>query len=219
MTDKLPLVLCVDDETSILRALRRVFLDEPWETMFAESGAEGLALLAEQEVDVVLSDFRMPGMNGVEFLKQVKESQPHCMRVILSGYADTDVIVAALNEGEIYRYVTKPWNAGELLDIVRKALDHRRLQRENAEVDDALRLARDVLEQLPVAIFGLDEEGVLVLANARARELDPCELDLESAATEPGRVAPLVVDDEVLGVVVKAAGMAELRAAMPVTAV
>jgi CheY-like chemotaxis protein len=224
MSSERPTILCVDDEPSILRALRRVFIEEPWEVLLAESGAEGLAILEERDVELVLSDFRMPGMNGVEFLKRVKELRPDPVRVLLTGYADTDVIVSALNEGEIYRYINKPWNETELLDVVKKALEHGRLRRENvalgARLDgegsalQALQLARQLIEDLPLAIFGLDADGVLVLANARARELDPRELDLDGDALSPDAeptVEPLVVDDEVLGVVVQGAGMEALE--------
>ena len=104
-TERKPLVLCVDDEPSILSSLRRVFLDEPWDLRFAGSGAEGLELIERHGADVVLSDYRMPGMNGVEFLKKVKEIHPDCVRVVLSGYADVATILSALNEGEIYRFL------------------------------------------------------------------------------------------------------------------
>lgn len=224
MSDDRPTILCVDDEPSILRALRRVFIEEPWEVLLAESGAEGLAILTERDADLVLSDFRMPGMNGVEFLQHVKEVRPETVRVVLTGYADTDVIVSALNDGEVYRYINKPWNETELLDIVRKALEHGRLRRENAALGvrlsgegataQALQLARQLIEELPLAVFGLDADGVLVLANALARELDPRELDLDGEALPPDAdptVEPLIVDDEMLGVVVQGAGMEALE--------
>lgn len=193
--ERKPLVLCVDDEKSILSSLRRVFLDEPWDLRFAESGPEGLALIEEHGADVVLSDYRMPGMNGVEFLKKVKEIHPDCVRVVLSGYADVGTILSALNEGEIYRFVNKPWNDTELLESVHKALEHQRLRgkneeltlelerkvaqrtRELAEKSRALHLARVVLELMPTPVVGIDEGGAIVSANESARKL----LDREGA--------------------------------------
>jgi len=190
--ERQPLVLCVDDEKSILSSLRRVFLDEPWDLRFAESGAEGLALIEQHGADVVLSDYRMPGMNGVEFLKKVKEIHPDCVRVVLSGYADVATILSALNEGEIYRFVNKPWNDAELIESVHKALEHRRLRiknreltlelerkiaqrtRELAEKSRALHLARVILELMPTPVVGIDEAGSIVSANESARKLlDP----------------------------------------------
>jgi len=190
--ERKPLVLCVDDEKSILNALRRVFLDEPWDLLFAESGPEGLALIEQHGADVVLSDYRMPGMDGVAFLKKVKEIHPDCVRVVLSGYADVATILSALNEGEIYRFVNKPWNDTELLESVHKALEHQRLRsknreltlelerkiaqrtRELAEKSRALHLARVILELMPTPVVGADEKGTVVFANESARKLmDP----------------------------------------------
>jgi two-component system NtrC family sensor kinase len=201
--ERKPLVLCVDDEKSILNSLRRVFLDEPWDLRFAESGPEGLALIEEHGADVVLSDYRMPGMNGVEFLKKVKEIHPDCVRVVLSGYADVATILSALNEGEIYRFVNKPWNDAELLESVHKALEHQRLRaknkalnlelerkvarrtREVAEKSRALHLARVILELMPTPVVGVDEQGAIVSANESARKkLDPGEKGLSGKPAE-----------------------------------
>ena len=99
MSDKTR-ILCVDDERNVLRALERLFLDDDYEILTASSGEEGLELLnAAPQVQVVISDFRMPGMNGVDFLKQVFETHPDTIRIVLSGYADTAAVVAAINEG------------------------------------------------------------------------------------------------------------------------
>lgn len=221
-----PVVLCVDDEASIRSALRRVFLEEPWELLFAESGEAGLELIRDRAVDLVLSDFRMPGMDGVEFLKQVKEIQPDCMRIVLSGYADIRLIVSALNEGEVYRFLCKPWNDGELQHNIRKALEHHRLDRENrrlnqelvqfnaelerkveertrelSEKNRSLRFAKIVLELLPMPVMAVNPSGVVVFANAKARGLlqdDDREL--------VGAPAPQVFEPELTGAIVRAHG-------------
>lgn len=204
MSERRPTVLCVDDEAPILHSLRRLFLDEPWDALFAQSGEEGLRLVAAHDVDLVLADFRMPGMDGVEFLKRVKAVRPECMRVVLSGYADITLIVAALNEGQIYKFLSKPWNDDELRHHVRRLLEHQRLDRENhrltTELLDANRqlsrrvdassrsterlertveFARVALETLPVPFVGIDGRGDILVANAEARQL------LRAGATEP----------------------------------
>ncbi len=130
-TSDTPVVLCVDDEASILNALRRVLVEEDWEVLYARDGRIGLEVFVEARPHLVLSDFRMPGMDGVEFLKRTKEIDPDCMRIVLSGYADVKLVVSALNEGEIYRFIGKPWNDDELLDVLRKALAHRNAEMEN----------------------------------------------------------------------------------------
>lgn len=196
MSASLPTVLCVDDEPAILNSLRRVFMDDPWETLCAPSGEKGLALVAEREIDVVLADFRMPGMDGVEFLKRVKAIRPDCLRVVLSGYADITLIIEALNEGQIYRFLSKPWNADELRDHVRKFLDHQRLDRENRRLttelvalnarleqrveaashallgkDRTIEFTRAVLEELPLALVCANGKGEILFANREARQL------------------------------------------------
>ncbi len=93
-------ILCVDDEKNVLKALRRLFMDEDnYEILVAESGEHGLAMLAEEEgIRMVISDYRMPEMNGVEFLRQVYEKDPDTIRIVLSGYADTASVVEAINQ-------------------------------------------------------------------------------------------------------------------------
>ena len=189
-------LLCVDDEASIRSALRRVFLEEDWDVLFAQDGEAGLAVCRGAEVDLILSDFRMPGMDGVEFLRKAREIRADCVRIILSGYADINLIVHALNEGEIYRFLVKPWNDGELLHNVRKALEHQRLGRENARLTDELRalngelerkvdertkelremnralhFAQVILELLPSPVIGVNRDRTVVFANAKARAL------------------------------------------------
>jgi two-component system NtrC family sensor kinase len=118
-------ILCVDDEQNVLRALQRLFLDGDYEIITAGSGDEGLAILGEDEtIPLVISDYRMPGMNGVDFLRKVCELRPDTVRIVLSGYADTASIVEAINEGQIYKFVPKPWNDDELKVTISTALDH-----------------------------------------------------------------------------------------------
>lgn len=125
-------ILCVDDEKNVLKALRRLFMDEDnYEILVAESGEHGLAMLAEEEgIRMVISDYRMPEMNGVEFLRQVYEKDPDTIRIVLSGYADTASVVEAINQGQIYKFIPKPWNDEELLSTVSAALQHQELQRQ-----------------------------------------------------------------------------------------
>ena len=131
-------ILCVDDERNVLKALRRLFIDEEhYEIIVAESGEEGLEALAEEkDVRLVISDYRMPGMTGVEFLAQVCEKWPDTIRIVLSGYADTSAVVEAINQGQIYKFIPKPWNDEDLKTTVSAALEHQELQRQNALLNE-----------------------------------------------------------------------------------
>ena len=125
-------LLLVDDEPSILSALRRLLRPTGHTVLTATSGAEGLELLAATpDVAVVVSDMRMPGMDGAQFLEQVRTRWPDTMRLLLTGYADMTSTIDAINRGEIYRYIAKPWDDHELLLVIRQAIEQRHLQREN----------------------------------------------------------------------------------------
>ncbi|MFH1019543.1 MAG: response regulator, partial [Pseudomonadota bacterium] len=114
-------LLIVDDEANILSALRRVFADENYRVLTAPSGAEGLELLAKNVVQVILADQRMPQMTGIEFLHRVKALHPYTVRIVLSGYADLETVVQAVNEGGLYKFLGKPWNDDQLRDHIRDA--------------------------------------------------------------------------------------------------
>ena len=124
-------LLFVDDEPGILSSLRRLFRPHGYRILVAESGALGLAELEKTPVDLVISDMRMPEMDGATFLKAVRQRWPDTVRILLTGYADVTSTVAAINDGEIYRYVSKPWDDNEIVNTVREALERYRLKQEN----------------------------------------------------------------------------------------
>ncbi|MBU4408526.1 MAG: response regulator [Proteobacteria bacterium] len=146
-------ILCVDDEANVLKSLRRLFLDEDYEILTAESGQEGLVLLGlHQPVQVVISDYRMPEMDGVAFLKQVHKRLPDTVRIVLSGYADTAAVVAAINEGQIYKFIPKPWNDDELKVTIAKAVERYFLVQANNQLNEELRQANDELSRIAVQL-------------------------------------------------------------------
>jgi ActR/RegA family two-component response regulator len=114
-------MLLVDDEENVLRALSRVLRRDGYTIHIATSAAEGLDILATQRIQVIVSDQRMPGMSGVEFLSRVKEMYPETVRVILSGYTDLATVTDAINRGAIYKFLTKPWNDDEIRQQVEEA--------------------------------------------------------------------------------------------------
>lgn len=130
-------ILFVDDEKNILGSLSRVFRKEGYGIMLAESGECGLDLLRHNSVAVVVSDQRMPGMGGVEFLKRVREASPDTVRMMLTGQADMAEITGAINEGGVYRYITKPWDDEELKHIVKAAVERYSLLEENRRLQEA----------------------------------------------------------------------------------
>ena len=131
-------VLLVDDEESILNSLRRLLRGQPYEVVLATSGAQALEIMATRPIDLVMSDARMPGMDGATLLAEVHRLYPATSRILLTGYADLTTIIKAINDGQIHRYISKPWNDEELQLVLQQTLEHQRLER----------LARDQTEQL-----------------------------------------------------------------------
>jgi len=123
-------VLFVDDEVNILKALQRLLRHGPWTVLTASRPQEALELLDRAEAQVVVSDQRMPDMSGVDFLAAVRERHPDVVRMMLTGYTEMTIAVEAINKGEIYRLITKPWNDEELKATLRQAFDHYDLKQE-----------------------------------------------------------------------------------------
>lgn len=197
-----PTVLIVDDEVNILHALKRAVRREPYRVLTASSGVEGLEILDKESVDLIISDQRMPEMTGVQFLARVKELCPDTIRIILSGYTDVNSITEAINVGNVYKFILKPWEDDALKATIRESLEMARLLRENKKLADtiaeqneelrylnknlerevenrtaeiqwqneALKLVRDLIESLPIAVIGTDEEGSIVFVNGLARD-------------------------------------------------
>ncbi len=118
-------VLFVDDEENILKSLKRGLLDEPYETLFAQGGKEALEILKQKEVHVLVTDMRMPEMSGLELLQIVKTEYPHIIRMVLSGYTQVTTLLTAINQGEIYKFITKPWKLEEeFKPSVREAVEY-----------------------------------------------------------------------------------------------
>ncbi|MFJ4194310.1 HD domain-containing phosphohydrolase [Pseudomonas sp. NPDC089534] len=143
-----PQVLLVDDEESILNSLRRLLRGQPYDVLLAGSGAQALEILAQQPVDLVMSDARMPNMDGATLLARVHEAHPSTVRIMLTGYADPSAIIKAINEGRIHRYISKPWNDEEMLLTLRQALEHQHLERERQRLEQLIRLQNEKLKTL-----------------------------------------------------------------------
>lgn len=189
-------ILLVDDEENILKALVRLLRRDGYTILTASSANEGLELLKSNTVGVILSDQRMPEGSGVEFLRQVKQLYPDTIRMVLSGYTDLNSITEAINQGAIYKFLTKPWEDDLLRENISKAFTHFRLSSENKRLNNELQRLNEVLEnrvveqnreskiesqvlkitqqvmnQQPVGVLGISDERIIVVANDKAHEL------------------------------------------------
>jgi two-component system sensor histidine kinase/response regulator len=135
-------ILCVDDEPHNLDALRRTLRKE-YNVLTALNGVEGLELLEQHPVSLIISDQRMPQMTGVEFLEKSVDRHPEVIRIILTGFTDIEDLIGAINTGRVYRYITKPWEPNDLRVTIRRALESLELNQENRRLfDDVIRLEK-----------------------------------------------------------------------------
>ncbi|HEB91610.1 MAG TPA: response regulator, partial [Deltaproteobacteria bacterium] len=160
-----PRILIVDDEEAILETMTFTFMDL-YDVLTTSDPKEALSILEENDpVAVVITDQRMPGMTGVELLKQVYERHPETVRIILTGFADTDATIQAINDGHIYGYINKPWEPDELKTIVRHAVELHALAVENRRLVEDLRNANAflaaVMDRLRTGAIAVDRDGIV----------------------------------------------------------
>lgn len=151
-------LLLVDDEPNILSALRRSLRRSGHRILTAGSGAEGLLMLESEVVDIIISDQRMPNMTGVEFLRRAKAHWPQTMRISLSGYTDLASISDAINEGAVFKFITKPWDDTALLATVQEAFARKRSQDKTRQLQQALALANEEQTRVNARLSSLLEE-------------------------------------------------------------
>jgi len=183
-------LLLVDDEENILASLRRLLRKDGYEILLGNGGAHGLELLAQHPVDVILSDQRMPNMTGVEFLRQVKTAYPETVRMVLSGYTELQSITDAINEGAIYKFLTKPWDDDQLRANIAEAFRHKEL------ADDNLRLNEQV--QAANQEFAAANEQLQTLLAERERQLalDGVTLDVAQEILQQVPLPIIGFDDD-----------------------
>lgn len=204
-------VLIVDDEVHILNSLKRLLRKEGYNLRTVTSGEEGVSYVEKNPVQLVISDYRMPGMTGTEFLQKVKGLCPDAIRVILSGYADVGAVLKAINEGEVFRFIMKPWNDEELKTSIRQCLVQFDLVQENRKLEakvlvqrkvlqqyneESLRLSGKVLMELPIPIIVVGKEGTVALINKSVRKVYP-SLKKITLGTDMHKVFPDSVTERI----------------------
>jgi response regulator RpfG family c-di-GMP phosphodiesterase len=165
-------LLLVDDEPSVLSALRRLYRGQGYKIEQATSAADALVLMQTQPIDLVISDMRMPEMDGAAFLEAVRDRHPGTVRILLTGYADINSTVAAINRGEIHRYIAKPWDDQDMLLVVSEALKRRDLEKQNAQLQALTLRQNDELRDLNQTLESrvLDRTSALVQTNCLLEE-------------------------------------------------
>lgn len=182
-------LLLVDDEENIISSLRRLLRRDGYTIVTASSGEEGLRRLAEHEVDVIVSDQRMPGMTGVDFLHRAKDLYPQTIRMVLSGYTELQSIIDAVNEGAIYKFLTKPWDDARLRGHVAEAFRQKEMGDENLRLAQQVATANADLANLNVRLEQLlsqqRQHADMLEASASSMRLLVEELPAAVAAVDP----------------------------------
>lgn len=206
-------IMIVDDEPANLRLLERLFRRE-YQVIVAASGQEALKLLEQHDVALLITDQRMPGMTGIELLKRTAEFRPHMVRIILTGYTDIGALVEAINCGQVYKYVTKPWNNDQLRLTVARAVEHYEQTRSRHELELANRrlsarlqqMTRAVVRSITDALEAKDEHlygharrvGGYSVATGRRLRLDTAALEQLALAATLHDIGKIATPDAVL---------------------
>jgi two-component system probable response regulator PhcQ len=180
-----PVVLLLDDEPNVTAGIKRALHNEPWKIFTAATVGGAFDILARENVDVVVSDERMPGMSGSQFLAEVRKKHPNTIRMILSGQADLEAAVRAINEGEVYRFLLKPCNPADLRVTIRQALEHKQLVELSRKLLREYEKKQALLDELERANPGItqidvDESGAICLDD----EDDSLAMDLADLLKE-----------------------------------
>lgn len=206
--DKMTL-LCVDDDENILRSLQRSLRTEDYRVLIANTVEQALTLLASESIQIVMVDHRMPNMNGSDLLSQIKVKHPDILRLILSGFADVASIIDAINEGEIYRFLAKPWNDNELKVTLKQCFETYTLRNDNKKLirqvssknkelvelnnhlektllarTKLLKLIQEVIDHIPIPLVGIDMDGLIVTINNKATNNNNASLILGTNINE-----------------------------------
>jgi two-component system, probable response regulator PhcQ len=172
-------ILLVDDEAPIRKALKRVLKYEPYTVLETGDPNEAVGIVQEQNVHLVLSDHTMPGMLGIDLLRKIRLIRPDTIRIILTGNANLDMALQAINEGAIYRFLTKPWDNNELLLAIRLGLRQWEMEDENRRLLAQVKKQGDMLSSIE-----LEHPGITGLKKTEDGKIVLDEHDIEEALAE-----------------------------------
>lgn len=161
-------ILVVDDEKMVLNAIKRTLRNENYTTHTAKSGDEGLILLEAYDIEMVISDYNMPEMTGLDFLKRVKKNYPHILTIMLTGHAEIEIAVSAINEAGVYKFILKPWEDADLKITIKRALESLELIKERDSLAKQVKTKEIILQSLEEEYPGItkvekDEDGYIIL--------------------------------------------------------
>jgi len=164
-------ILLVDDEENVINSIRRSLRKEGYQILSCTNARQALELLQTEDVDLIISDQRMPGMSGMDFLIQAKKLRPHTIRILLTGYSDMEVAIKAINEGKLFRFLSKPWDDTELKVTILNAMKLRKILIENRNLMAQVQKQQDYIQSLEARYPGIsqvkrDRTGAIILEDS-----------------------------------------------------
>ena len=175
-------ILFVDDQKEILFLIKRMLKGEPYNLLYANNGQEALAIIENEKVDVLVTDVLMPQMNGLELLEKVKESHPNIVRIILSGFSQIPTLLSAINDGKIFKYITKPWQVDEEAKrILRDAVEYSKLisNKHTLLMDDFCDFLQEKKE-----IFLITVENIIIFVHPELKNIYTLNTPYEMRVSE-----------------------------------
>ena len=206
MNDIKPALLILDDEPNVIKAIKRLLFDTDYKIYTASTSKDAMQIFDEHEIQLVISDYRMPEMNGVEFLSRIKKLYPNTVRMILSGYADVQAVVEAINDGQVYKFIAKPWNDQELLTTIMRAFEQYKLKQENEKLYAELENRNKELQE---AAESLEEK---VKERTHEMEIKNRALSVSHKILDYLPVGVIGIDSDNIVVYINKAAREELRA-------
>jgi two-component system, probable response regulator PhcQ len=152
-------LVLIDDDVNILNALKRVLRSTGWDIVTFSSPLDAIAQLVIDDVDLIMSDYRMPDMDGVVALNTLRDTCPSAVRLLMSGHADLDGVLKAINQAEIYRFVVKPWDDADLIMTLESALKYQAMVQENIRLADLVRSQQDQIQRQQRELQRLEQES------------------------------------------------------------
>lgn len=152
-------LVLIDDDVNILNALKRVLRSTDWDVVKFNSPLDAITQLVADDVDLIMSDYRMPEMDGVATLNKLRDACPSAVRLLMSGHADLDGVLKAINQAEIYRFVVKPWDDADLIMTLESALKYQAMVQENIRLADLVRSQQDQIQRQQRELQRLEQES------------------------------------------------------------
>lgn len=202
-------LLIIDDEIKVINSLNRIFDKELYEVITASNPEDAITIIEKQELDIIICDYHMPHMSGIDVLKYSKRANPSTVRILITGNCDLDIAISAINEGSIYYYISKPWKNEDVLEVVKKALDYKLEQDKNVLLYEMLDFSQKNFEEMNHRLNSVEKkveypykQKIDTLKNKRHKKF-PVREDENIILVDPKEILYITAENSAINVVTK----------------